>query len=206
MSLDGGAGGDGFAPFDSAFGGDYFPVASDETVRAVASVSQQQAAASAGGVTMLSALQQPQHAQQQAQAPLVAALQAQQHHAAAAPSQAQQLPGPGQMRLGGVAPLYPAPMLPLAYQAPAQQAAPAAALPEPGYFELLWARRREIVKLVVLSLVVLLAISSHSTVWHYLQDYVDLQQLEGGKELAVRLAYPAAVLVLLWHFKAFLQR
>jgi hypothetical protein len=74
---------------------------------------------------------------------------------------------------------------------------------DPGYFDLLWQKRRELFKLCALALVILLAISSHSAVWHYLQEYVDGQQLEGAQELAIRLAYPAAVLLVLWNVKTF---
>ena len=86
----------------------------------------------------------------------------------------------------------------------AQQAALAAQMQEPGYLDSLWSRKRDLFKLCVLALVILLAISAHTAVWHYLEDFVDASDLTPGRELALRLAYPGAVLVVLWHFKAFL--
>lgn len=74
---------------------------------------------------------------------------------------------------------------------------------ETGYFETMWLRRRDLIKVCVLSLAVLLAISAHSTAWHYLQDYVDVNGLTGGRELIVRLAYPVVIVTLLWNIKAF---
>ena len=82
---------------------------------------------------------------------------------------------------------------------------PGNSLPEePGYLETLWKRKRDVIKLCTISLVVLLAISSHNTVWHYLREYLDTAVLTGTQDVILRVAYPAAVLVILWHTKAFL--
>lgn len=74
-----------------------------------------------------------------------------------------------------------------------------------GYFEQLWQRRRDVAKLGVLALVVLLAMALHSAAWYYLREFIDTQQSLGyWKEVGIRVAYPAIVLVVLWHAKAFL--
>lgn len=86
----------------------------------------------------------------------------------------------------------------------AQQAALAAQMQEPGYLDSLWDRKRDLFKLCILALVILLAISLHTAVWHYLEAFVDANELTPGRELALRCAYPAVVLVVLWHFKTFL--
>jgi hypothetical protein len=76
---------------------------------------------------------------------------------------------------------------------------------DPGYLETLWQRRRDVAKLCVLALTVLLAISAHSAAWHYLREYIETSaKLTFWQELGVRAAYPAAVLVVLWNMKAFL--
>jgi hypothetical protein len=76
---------------------------------------------------------------------------------------------------------------------------------DPGYTELLWQRRRDIAKLCILSLVVLLAISMHSAAWHYLREYIETAaRLSYWQEVALRGAYPVAVLFVLWHVKSFL--
>jgi hypothetical protein len=80
----------------------------------------------------------------------------------------------------------------------------ASAVVEPGYWDLLWERRRDVCKLVLLSLVVLLALSSHTTIWHYLKEFIDAASITRAQEVALRVAYPAAVLFVLWHVKAFL--
>ena len=60
-------------------------------------------------------------------------------------------------------------------------------------------------KLVVLSIVVLLAISLHSAAWHYLKEYIETcAHLTFWQEVGVRTAYPIVVVVVLWHLKSFL--
>ena len=82
---------------------------------------------------------------------------------------------------------------------------PADSAPQgPGYFDTLWARRREVGKLCVLALVVLLAMALHSAAWHYLRDYVESGALTQGQEVAIRVGYPLVILLLLWHAKAFM--
>lgn len=75
--------------------------------------------------------------------------------------------------------------------------------PSVSYLDQLWEKRRAILKLCVLALVVMLAISSHATVWHYLTEFVNSNDLSEQKELALRIAYPVIVLFVLWHIKAF---
>ena len=92
-----------------------------------------------------------------------------------------------------------------AAQAAAQAQAAADHYYEPGYLEVLWARRRDVAKLFILAVVVLLALSMHSAAWHYLKEYIDTSaQLTYWQEVGVRAAYPVAVLLVLWHCKSFL--
>ncbi len=80
-----------------------------------------------------------------------------------------------------------------------------AAAAGPSYLQVLWERRKDVVRLCLLSLIVLLAISTHSTILHYLRGYVEARGglISEGKELALRCAYPILVLLVLWHVKAF---
>lgn len=133
--------------------------------------------------------QQPQQ-QQQPQAPRQAQQQAQlqpHHH-----SQMQQQQIMSQsMQVQGAQKRGAAPAHPPAYE-------------DDNYFEALWAKRRDVVKLIILSLVVLLAVSAHSTVTHYLKEYIESNpMLTDPQQIALRCAYPLAVLFLLWNTKAF---
>jgi uncharacterized BrkB/YihY/UPF0761 family membrane protein len=74
---------------------------------------------------------------------------------------------------------------------------------DPGYLETLWQKRRDVAKLCILALAVLLAISAHSAAWHYLREFIETApQLSQWQELGLRIGYPAIVLIVLWNLKA----
>ncbi len=82
---------------------------------------------------------------------------------------------------------------------------------EPSYLSKLWENRRTVVKLILLSLVVLLAVSLHSTATTYLARAAEAV-LRGIPvtsykwwlyDTALRMAYPLVVLLLLWNIKVF---
>ena len=74
---------------------------------------------------------------------------------------------------------------------------------DPGYLENLWQKRRDVAKLCILALAVLLAISAHSAAWHYLREFIETApQLSHWQELGLRIGYPAIVLIVLWNLKA----
>lgn len=85
-----------------------------------------------------------------------------------------------------------------------QSAAVVYAPEEPGYAAIMWGRRRDVLKLVMLALVVWLALSSHKIAWHYLKEYIETAAPTHLQEVAVRLAYPLAIVAVLWNLKAFL--
>lgn len=64
-----------------------------------------------------------------------------------------------------------------------------------------WQRRKDILKLVVMSLVILLALSSHSVVLHYVKCYVEDTTLTPWTEFAFRASYPISVVLLIWMIK-----
>jgi uncharacterized membrane protein YcjF (UPF0283 family) len=75
----------------------------------------------------------------------------------------------------------------------------------PGYLETLWQRRRDMAKLLILAIVVLLAMSMHTAMWHYLRNYIEsAQRLTFWQELGLRAGYPVAIFLVLWHAKSFL--
>lgn len=74
---------------------------------------------------------------------------------------------------------------------------------DPGYLETLWQKRRDVAKLCILALAVLLAISAHSAAWHYLREFIETApNLSQWHELGLRIGYPVIVLVVLWNLKA----
>jgi hypothetical protein len=72
-----------------------------------------------------------------------------------------------------------------------------------GYLTTLWSKRRDVLKLILMALVVILALSCHKVAWHYLCEYLEGASLSRGQEIALTVAYPVVVLAVMWHLKAF---
>lgn len=72
-----------------------------------------------------------------------------------------------------------------------------------SYFDKLVAKKKDVLKLVLFSLVIILALSLHSMVKHYLKQFFEDNVMTASKEFAIRLLYPALVLLVLWNIKAF---
>lgn len=74
--------------------------------------------------------------------------------------------------------------------------------PEDTLWDRISAKKLDVLKLFVLSLVVLLGISMDRIATHYLTNYVNSALLSDFQEVLVRLSYPVIVLVVLWLIKA----
>lgn len=72
---------------------------------------------------------------------------------------------------------------------------------EPSFMERLATKRGDVMKLIALSLVVLIAISSDRMISHYLSGYISKSFLTDMQEMLVRLAYPIGAIILLWILK-----
>lgn len=85
----------------------------------------------------------------------------------------------------------------------AAQLAPPMADAEPGYFEKMGLRRRDVMKMVVLAVMVTLGISLHWVGSHYITEWIESSDFDAKQRLAIRVAYPAIVVFVLWNLKAF---
>ena len=74
--------------------------------------------------------------------------------------------------------------------------------PETGWISKAWQRRKDVTKLVVMSMVILLALSSHSVLFHYFKTYIEESGLSRWREFAARAIYPVGVLLIIWAIKA----
>ena len=72
----------------------------------------------------------------------------------------------------------------------------------PGYFERLGARRKDVVRNIVLALVVALGISLHWVASHYMSEWLEGAGLEGKHEFLARCLYPVGITLLVWNIKA----
>ena len=68
-----------------------------------------------------------------------------------------------------------------------------------GYFDKLMSRRRDVMKLIMFCLIILLALSIHTNIKHYYRVFFDTNVVTGQKEVLLRLMYPAAILFALWN-------
>ena len=71
-----------------------------------------------------------------------------------------------------------------------------------SFWDRVSSKRWEVLKLVVFALVILLAVSLDHVASHYLNNYLTTSFLTNFQEVMVRLAYPIAVVLLLWIIKA----
>lgn len=74
---------------------------------------------------------------------------------------------------------------------------------EPGYFAMLGMKRKDVQKLVILSLMVTLGIAIHWTTVNYYDGWLTTWGLSSRQEFLLRASYPLAVLFVMWNIKAF---
>lgn len=70
-----------------------------------------------------------------------------------------------------------------------------------SWYDRCWQKRRDVMKLVVMALVILLALSAHSVAVFYIKMYVEDSSLSAWREFGFRLAYPVGILLILWGIK-----
>jgi hypothetical protein len=73
---------------------------------------------------------------------------------------------------------------------------------EGGYLDMLGSKKKDMLKLIIIAVMILLAMSIHSFVTFWLKEYIVSSELSFRQELGVRLLYPVLVLFVLWNLKA----
>lgn len=74
-----------------------------------------------------------------------------------------------------------------------------------GYFDKLGSKKKDVLRIIQLSLVIVLALSLHFVIDHYLKTYIKNNDLSFERELVLRLLYPIAVVFIIWNMKAFVK-
>jgi hypothetical protein len=88
-------------------------------------------------------------------------------------------------------------------QNPQQQYPQYSRTPEYSFWDRMVMSRREVLKLFILSLVIILAISLEKIGCHYLYNYISSTDLTTLQEFLVRLSFPIIVFIILWIIKSF---
>jgi len=74
-----------------------------------------------------------------------------------------------------------------------------------SYFDKLFSKRKEIYKVLQLSLIITLGLSIHFLIDHYLSKYLADNEMSFERQLILRLMYPLAVLFILWNLRVFVK-
>jgi hypothetical protein len=74
-----------------------------------------------------------------------------------------------------------------------------------GYLDKLFAKKKEVLRILQFSLIIVLAMSLHFVVDHYMTFYIKNNDLTFERELLLRLLYPVSLLFVLWNMKTFLK-
>lgn len=76
---------------------------------------------------------------------------------------------------------------------------------QPSYIDKLFSKKKELGRLLQFSMIILLALSLHLVIKHYLKIYISERDLSFERELFIRILYPLAILFILWNLKVFLR-
>lgn len=74
--------------------------------------------------------------------------------------------------------------------------------PEYSFWDRMVMSKREVLKLFILAIVIILGISIEKIGFHYLSNYINNTDLSGIQEFLVRLSFPIVVFLLLWIIKS----
>ena len=74
-----------------------------------------------------------------------------------------------------------------------------------SYLDKLFAKKKDVLKIIQFSLIIVLAMSIHFIIDHYLKYYIKNNDLKFERELIIRLIYPLSIIFIIWNFKTFLR-
>lgn len=74
-----------------------------------------------------------------------------------------------------------------------------------GYIDKLFSKKKDLLRVLQFSLIIVLALSLHFIVDHYMKYYIKNNDFSFERELILRVLYPVGVLFILWNMKAFLK-
>lgn len=74
-----------------------------------------------------------------------------------------------------------------------------------NYLDKLFSKKKDLLKIIQLALVVVLALSLHFIVDHYVKLYIESHDLSFEREVIIRLLYPVSLVFILWNLKVFVK-
>jgi hypothetical protein len=73
------------------------------------------------------------------------------------------------------------------------------------YLDKLFAKKKDLLKIIQFSLIIVLAMSIHFIIDYYLKFYLKNNDFTFERELIIRLVYPVSIIFILWNLKTFLK-
>lgn len=86
-----------------------------------------------------------------------------------------------------------------------QQKLTASIQQQSGYIDKLFSKKKDLLRVIQFSLIIVLALSLHFVIDHYIKHYLKNNDFTFERELIIRLLYPVAVIFVLWNMKVFLR-
>jgi hypothetical protein len=74
-----------------------------------------------------------------------------------------------------------------------------------SYFDKLFGKKKELYKVLQLSLMITFGISVHFLIDHYLTQYLADHEMSFERQLFLRILYPVSVLFILWNLRVFVK-
>jgi len=71
-----------------------------------------------------------------------------------------------------------------------------------SFLDRLSRKRFEVLKVIVLAMIVLLAISMDRVLFHYMNNYLTNNILTNMQEIVVRISYPLCIILVIWVIKS----
>jgi hypothetical protein len=75
----------------------------------------------------------------------------------------------------------------------------------PSYFDRLFGKKKELLRLLQMALIVTLGISLHFLIDFYIKKYISDNEISFERQLIIRIIYPLAVIFLLWNLRVFIK-
>lgn len=74
-----------------------------------------------------------------------------------------------------------------------------------GYLDKLFAKKKDVLRIIYFALIIVLAISLHFVFDHYIKYYLKNNDISFEREMIIRFLYPASLLFILWNMKVFMK-
>jgi hypothetical protein len=74
-----------------------------------------------------------------------------------------------------------------------------------SYLEKLFSKKKEVLRIIYFALIIVLAMSLHFVIDHYMKFYLKNNDLSFERESIIRLLYPVSIIFILWNMKVFMK-